>query len=92
MATYKTFSETITTGNNTHTINGEAVGDTTMSTVIIINDGTGDINIRFDLGEGVETQTHVMKPTDPPLEIKETVQKIRIIHSGTDASYRILVY
>ena len=93
MKHYRTFAVTIITGNNTHTINKfPRDEDSVDEHTIIFNDGPGDINIKLNYVEEIFGDTHVMKPTDPPLEIHERIRKVRIIYSGTDASYRILAY
>jgi len=91
-STYKTFSETITTGNNTHIINKESESDYALGNTIIFNDGPGDINIKLDFGDGNFGSNHVMKSSDEPLKIDQDIERMRIIYSGTNASYRILAY
>lgn len=91
MATYKTFSETITSGNKTHLLNAGPNTDDRLDVVLIINDGPGDINVKFDTGTGTFGPTHVMKPSED-FEFRRPVHRLRVIHSGTDASYRAIAY
>lgn len=91
MATYKTFSETITGGNNTHLLNAGPNTDDRLDVVLIINDGPGAINVKFDTGDGNFGATHVMKPSED-FEFRRPVDRLRVIHTGVNASYRAIAY
>jgi len=90
MAMYKTFSETISTGNNTHQVNSGST-DTTVKTILIYNDGPGDIEVELDMNDGNFGQPHTMKNAET-IEVRRQVNLVRVSFVSESASYRIFAY